>query len=68
MTVQQPDITALHFVRNDILTVGQVLGYLDVLSFADNKAVVTHSLQIKEAGDINSIVQGNTPGECLVAT
>ena len=68
MTVQQPDITALHFIRNDILTVGQVLGYLDVLSFADNKAVATHSLQIKEAGDINTIVQGKENGECLIAT
>ena len=45
-----------------------MLGYLDVISFADNKAVVTHSLQIKEAGDINTIVQGMDTGECLIAT
>lgn len=45
-------------MRPDVLIVGQVLGYVDVLSFADNKAIVTHSLQIKEAGDINQICQG----------
>ena len=47
-------MTALLFVKDDILVVGQVLGFIDLISFANNRATITHSLQIKEAGDINS--------------
>lgn len=43
------------YARKDVLVVGQVLGYIDVITFSSNKATVTHSLQIKEAGDINQM-------------
>ena len=43
------------------------MGYIDVLSFGSQKATVTHSLHIKEAGDINSMVVGKEAGEVLVS-
>jgi len=44
ITVQQSDITSLIYAKEDVLVVGQVLGFIDVVSFSQNKATVTHSL------------------------
>ena len=33
VSVQQNDITSLMYVRTDLMIVGQVLGYLDVILF-----------------------------------
>ena len=49
------------------MIVGQVLGFIDVLLFAEQKATVTHSLQIKEAGDINNMSQGTGTGVVMIA-
>ena len=54
-------------MRDDVLVVGQVLGFIDLIAFSDNRATITHSLQIKEAGDINSLCQGPNSGEFMIA-
>ena len=56
------------YVKDDVLVVGQVTGYIDVIHFSDIKATVTHSLQIKEAGDINAMSQGPGKGEFMIAS
>jgi hypothetical protein len=49
------------------LVIGQVSGYIDVVHFSNEKAVVSHSLQIKEAGDINSMAFASNPSEFMIA-
>ena len=49
------------------MVVGQVLGYIDVISFSKGKAIITHSLQIKEAGDINSMANAEAPTQFIIA-
>lgn len=53
ITVQREDVTALTYVRDDIILSGEVLGFFDVASIKDGNNVVTHSLQIEQAGDVN---------------
>ena len=67
VSVQRPDITALLYVRDDVLIVGQVQGHIDVITFTDAQATVTHSLCIKQAGDINSMCQGPGLGQFMIA-
>ena len=54
-SVQQNEVTSMLFVTHDKLLVGQVQGFIDVVVFEDETATIAHSLQIKEAGDINSL-------------
>ena len=67
ISAQRPDITSLFYVKDDVLVVGQVGGYMDVVQFTDTHATVTHSLQIKEAGDINSMQPAPGDGCFMIA-
>ena len=64
---QQSDITSLLYVTHDRLVVGQVEGYIDVIKFTGTKAIITHSLQINEAGDINHLSLASKPLELMIA-
>jgi len=55
VTAQKPDITSLMYAKDDVLVVGQVGGFMDVIAFSDVRATVSHSLHIQTAGDINSM-------------
>ena len=66
VTAQRPDITSMMYVKDDVLVIGQVGGYIDVIHFSDTKATVTHSLQIKEAVYINSMAKGVGTGEFMI--
>ena len=64
---QKSDITALLYVTHDRLVVGQIEGYIDVIKFTGTKAIITHSLQINEAGDINHLSLASKPLELMIA-
>ena len=44
IAVQREDVTALTYVRDEIILSGQVLGFFDVATIKDRKNFVTHSL------------------------
>ena len=54
-------------MRSDVLVVGQVEGYIDVVKFIGTDPHVTHSVQIEEAGDINNMAFANKQGEFIMA-
>ena len=54
------------YVTPDRLVIGQAGGYLDVIRFNGNKATLTHSLCINEAGDINELAHASQPLELMI--
>ena len=68
VTAQRPDITSLIYARDDVLVIGQVAGFIDVFHLTETTANVTHSLQIKEAGDINSMAKGPDRGSQMIGS
>ena len=63
---QQSDVTAMLYLTSDRLIIGQAGGYVDVCKFNGDKPLLTHSLCINEAGDINEIMPCATPLELMI--
>jgi len=66
LKAQKPDVLSLLFVTPERLIVGQVEGYIDIIKFVGNRAHITHSLQISEAGDINQLVDTGKERELMI--
>ena len=57
------------FVKDDVLVVAQMEGYIDLVHFPENnRAIVTHSLRVEEAGNINCMSLGAGEGEFMIAS